>query len=338
MARKTRNTALSLKEQLCQKPYLFQFVQAVRIIQALHPRKIPLGHGSIPEKEAVKLKSKVGLSTSSSDLFAIGFPTNSTSDAAIELQVNFLGIAGIQGPLPLPYTEKLLDRLKQKDAVFKDFLDIFNHRLLSLQFRVYEKFLPALSTSLPQQTPQGKILQSIAGASEGVDPFMMRQLLFQASVFWQKPHNPEGLRIFLQHIFQVPVQIMSFEGAWISLDGHMQTHLGRLTDATSLGKGAVLGQRAWCQHQGIRVRLKIKDIALFHQFLPTGLYFSKLKHLIASYTGPSISFKISLVLTKHTPSWLSKHTPLVLGWSSWLGRRTTPKSTSHSRDVEISFS
>jgi len=49
-----------------------------------------------------------------------------------EVHVNFMGIAGIQGPLPLPYTEILMSRMRQKDMAFRDFLDIFNHRLVSV--------------------------------------------------------------------------------------------------------------------------------------------------------------------------------------------------------------
>jgi type VI secretion system protein ImpH len=48
------------------------------------------------------------------DLRSVGTP-DLFSRGPLEMQVNFLGIAGIQGPLPMPYTETLVQRLRQKD-------------------------------------------------------------------------------------------------------------------------------------------------------------------------------------------------------------------------------
>lgn len=338
MASKTRNTALSLKEQLIQHPYLFEFSQAIRLIQALQADKTSLGQGCNPEKEAVRLKARVNFSMPPSDLFDVHPSAPDAALEPLEMQVNFLGLAGIQGPLPTPYTEKLLDQLKGKNRVFKDFLDIFNHRLLSLYFRIQQKFSPALSMDLPHQTPQGKSLQAIAGTSQTLESFNTRPLLMHAATFWQKPHNPEGLRLFLQHMFQVPVQITPFQGAWIDLDPHAQTILGYARQTSQLGKGAVLGKRVWCQHQGVLVRFILEDIHLLQKFLPTGVYFSKLRRMIASYGGPGFSFKIGLRLTRRSPSWLDKNRPMLLGWSSWLGRGIQISKACIPRDGEVIFS
>ena len=42
--------------------------------------------------------------------------------------------------LPYCYTELILERLREKDTSFASFLDIFNHRMISLFYRAWEKY------------------------------------------------------------------------------------------------------------------------------------------------------------------------------------------------------
>ncbi|MGL5784754.1 MAG: type VI secretion system baseplate subunit TssG [Alphaproteobacteria bacterium] len=338
MALPDRDTTLSLEEQLYQKPYEFEFAQAIRLLQILNPIKISLGQGYHPEKEAIRLKARVFLSAPPSDLFQVkpssllsqGSDASSKplaiGDAHTDVHVNFLGIAGIQGPLPLPYTELLLERLRQKDTVFRDFLDIFNHRLLSLFYRIQKKFSPTLNASLPHETPQGKNLQALVGWTDELSPFFLRHMLFYSSLFWQKPRNPSGLRTILQHLFQVPVQILLCQGTWMSLEKEDCTYLDNSPYRRGLGQGTVLGKRVWCQSHGIVVRFIFDDLELFKKFLPVGEYFFRIQSLISCYAGPGVSFKISLGLKQKPVSWLRKEESMFLGWTSWLGYKKRGQS------------
>src|SRR2546425_12316042 len=53
-----------------------------------------------------------------------------------EMTVNFLGLAGGLGALDIPTPELVLQRTSRNDKALKDFLDIFNHRLVSLLYRI----------------------------------------------------------------------------------------------------------------------------------------------------------------------------------------------------------
>lgn len=364
MALKTRKTTRSLKEALAKKPYEFEFVQAVHLLHLLSPEAIPLGTGEDFKKEAVDLKSHVFLSAPPSDVFRVTFPSPSPfsrwkgqlspSKAVIpyvaperplledhreeekptepvRLSVNFLGIAGIQGPLPLPYTEVLLNLLRQKDTVLRDFLDIFNHRFLSLYYRIEQKFSPSLVLSPPEKTVKGRALKSLAGWTTGGGknlPFTPRHLLFYAGFFWQKPHNPYALKMILQTHFELPVEIISFQGTWMPLPASQRTHLGgaRPGQKNRLGDNAVLGWRVWHEYAGLIVHVRLHDFQSFQRFLPFGDSFSVLKEFISFYLGPAFSFKIALSLDQKPPSRLGTSS-FYLGWTSWLGPEASRPKT-----------
>ena len=57
------------------------------------------------------------------------------------MTVSFFGVAtpASYGSLPTRYAELILERPRSKNRALRDFLDLFNHRLVSLFYRAWEK-------------------------------------------------------------------------------------------------------------------------------------------------------------------------------------------------------
>src|SRR5215468_9827462 len=130
-------TAHSVATGLFEEGHRFDFYQAVRLLELLYPSRVAVGTGAEPDKEAVRFTSSASLAFPATAITTIQARNHDVPPAA--MTVNFLGLAGCLGPLPAHYTERLLERAWRQDTAFRDFLDIFNHRLVSLLYRAYKK-------------------------------------------------------------------------------------------------------------------------------------------------------------------------------------------------------
>jgi type VI secretion system protein ImpH len=326
MATVTRRTNPSLEEQILTTPYEFDFHQAVRLLEKMRPEAHPLGEGSNPLKEAVSVESRITLSPSGADLQGL---TLSATDKPPVLTVNFLGLAGIQGPLPMPYTEFLIERLRQKDTNLKDFLDIFNHRLASFWHRMRKKIVLGIAQVQPEKTPAGKSFLDLVG----IGPPLLRNrlavsdqaLLSYAPAFWKRPRSLIGLQRMLRSYFGMPIVVSQFQGGWQIAQERDWTRIGtrELGQHQVLGKSAVLGRRSWDQTAGIVLHIPSLTYEKYRRFRQeTTLEYTTLRDLTYFYVGLSqrIQVVFSVQRDQIDPTRLNRQ--FGLGHNTWMTRGT----------------
>lgn len=129
-------TASSVETQLREEPYQFEFFQAVRLLERIFPNKIPVGRFSSPDSEVIRFLANSMLSFPASEIQSLECPP----DGPARMKVNFMGLTGPEGVLPLYYTALLAERARLGDSSPADFFDIFNHRIISLFFLAWEKY------------------------------------------------------------------------------------------------------------------------------------------------------------------------------------------------------
>lgn len=238
--------------------------------------------------------------------------------------VNFLGLAGFQGPLPDWVTELIVDRAAYKDTVLRDFLDIFNHRLVSLMYRAKRKYRPALEDRSPERTRSGRSLFSLVGlGTPGLARRMGvpdRALLPYGGMLTAKQRSQVGLERMLADYFRVPVEIQPFRDRWLTLDERDVTRLGPTGRNQRLGRGAVLGRRVLDRTAGFEVALGPLTLREFLDLLPTGQRFRSLGSLTRYYVGEELDFRVRLRLAKEqVPELrLGRAGDTRLGWSARL--------------------
>ena len=340
--------SISLRERLVSQPYRFQFSQGIHLFHRLIAHKASLGTGSTSLDEAVFLRSRVFVSAPPSDLHSVrpifqnpwrkeegdvtqeplGDPAawpNTNFSPRLLVDVNFLGIAGIQGPLPTPYTEMILSRARQKDDVLRDFLNLFNHRFLSIQYRIDQHNRPSLQLIPPEKTLRGGVLFNLMGLTNGEENPLVSHgdLLGHARFFWKNPRTPLMLGMLLRHYFGYPVEVTGFQGRFMALGAENEMCLAAHGERrnTQLGRGAVLGKTVWSQDREMMVCVTLPSATEIRKFLPFQETFHALCGLIESYIELRSSYRLSLNLVHKPRSCLQGQDsplPFRLGWTSWL--------------------
>ena len=293
----------SARDRLYTDASRFSFYQAVRILLILKSDAAPqVHHDSVP----VRFRSRMGLEFPGADIDRLLPAADDRSFP--EMLVNFLGLAGAHGPLPSVYTEQLL--LREKSAL-ADFLDIFNHRLIVLLYRVHEMHHPALTPTSPDKGLAANHLYAFFGL--GCDPTSAtrdrhsladRALLDYAGLLAHRPHSASGLQTLLSDYFQVEVVVEQFTGAWLNLSENQWTRLGTTQGQNQeLGDGAILGKRVWEQHAGVTICLGPLDLNTFESFLPNGGAHRALCDLCRFYLGQEWDFSFRLELRADQIPW-----------------------------------
>lgn len=363
----------SVMEWLFAEGYRFDFFQAVRLLEILYsPEKSAQDEGieldtkamiarstvsrathpsTVPAVEKVedfvRFKSAVSLKFPTSDISEVKFknsppgrnlevPANHVLEIPItEMLVNLMGLAGALGPLDMPTTELIIERAAKKDTALKDFLDIFNHRLISLLYRIRKMHRIGLEDEPPGQDKISKYLFSIIGlGTDGLMGRMLvrdRSLLHYAGLLSQQPRSIVGLELILSDYFKIKVKAHQFVGDWYDLDESQWTKIGEKAGQNHvLGQGAVvLGTRVWDRQAKIEIQLGPLTYQQFLNLIPTGWGYRSLCDLTRFYLGDTldVSFRLVLKGAELPLPMLGMIDEPVLGWTSWLTVHHAPLDT-----------
>lgn len=338
MATERRRTDRSVAERLESEPYRFDFYQAVSLIERMRPAAASVGTGVDATKEAVHFTSASGLDFPASDIATISGPE--TKNGAWRMRVAFLGLGGVQGPLPHAYVERLLSR-KTRNIALRDFLDIFHHRLVALMYRVRRKQRIGIDGHPPESSTVAPMLTALAGlGTKGLENRLAvpdRNVLRYAALLSQRPRSAVGLEKMLSSYFAVPVRVRQFVGRWHSIEPDDVTRIGAQGQANVLGESAVLGTRVWDQQGRIALVVGPMDYDRFRDLLPPGTALAAFRGMTSLYLGPEMEFSVQLVLrARQVPAAaLDPVSPPMLGWTSWLG---SARPRTHNPHVSIAGS
>lgn len=325
---RTETDYINLLQALTERPYGFDFFQALRRLDTLYRDKPRIGEAGRPQDEAIRLGQEPSLAFAPSTLASLkqrpkGLPPR--------LEVFFFGLFGPNGPLPLHLTEYARVRIRNHDdETFARFADIFHHRLLSLFYRAWASAQPTVSYDRPEQDRFGTYLGSVLGIGapslrqrDGV-PDLAK--LYYAGLFANQTHHADGLQSIIADYMQMPVKIEQFVGHWLDLSPENMTRLGDSPITGALGVTAVIGSRVWdCQH---KFRIIIGPIPYqdYRRLLPGSDSLKRLVALVRNYQDDSLSWDLQLILKKEEVP------PLQLGQSGELGWTTWASSTEFEHD------
>jgi len=306
------------------------FFQVLRLIENTRPDLPRIGASLRPRDDAVRFGQDPALVFHASAVQAF---RRADGAARARLAVNFFGLLGANGPLPIHITEYVRDRLRHGgDATMLAFLDVFHHRMLALFYRARASAEPVISLD----RADGDRFSTFIGSLFGIGAPGLRERddigdfakLHFAGLLANKTRPAAGLVTILRAYFKLPVALEQFVGHWMRLPLEVQSRIGRVEDGNRVGGSLMLGSRVWdCQHK-FRIVVGPLEYADYQRFMPGGESMRRLRDWVRMYAGLQLDWDVRLVLKKEQVPPLRLGGATRMGWSTWLA------STAATRDPD----
>jgi type VI secretion system protein ImpH len=251
--------------------------------------------------------------------------------------VAFLGLTGPQGVLPQHYTSLLLRRIRGKDFALRDFLDLFNHRTVSLFFRAWEKYrLPFAYERSRLDGAEGAldlcswVLYCLVGLGtaglRGQLAIDDETFLYYGGLFAQQTRPAVSLERMLQDYFELPVRLVQAVGQWLTLDEadrSLTPSAGmRFGRNCQLGVNLIVGERVYDVQSKFRLCIGPLTYGQFRRFMPRGDGLRALCQLTRTFAGPEFDFDVQPVLLASEVPWCRLTDDPAdgpcLGWNTWV--------------------
>lgn len=121
-----------------QLPYT-HFYRFMQWLEQRHPQLPPIGSTSQLSNDPVRLRPHSGMGFPAGEFKGIELNPDDNPDSPPTVRTTFLGLYGIDSPLPTAYIDDIAQRREGHEAV-EHFLDIFNHRILTQFYRIWRKY------------------------------------------------------------------------------------------------------------------------------------------------------------------------------------------------------
>src|SRR5687768_16670247 len=317
-------TEKPLDQVLTEEAYRFEFFQAVRLLEKVYPEKRAVGRNAMPPEEVVRFRSRVAVDFPASEIHEIREAADpKTDETRLEMLVNFMGMVGVSGVLPQPYTDLVLDRVRHRDTAMWSFLDIFTHRFVSMFYRAWRKYRFPIGYERGNDDFTGYLFDLCGLGTKALRGRMSlpdESLLPYVGLIAQRPHSNNALENILSDYFGAKARTQQFFGQWLQLDTQDYTRLGERNNI--LGESAIAGTRVWEQQSKFRVRFGPLDFKQFQAFLPNGSAHPPMRSIIRFMAGLEVDFDVRLKLkARQVPSTIlttrAQRRPM-LGWTTFL--------------------
>ena len=333
------NTVEQTLNEINERIGSFDFVAAVRQLECARPAKPRVGYSARVRDDVVRLSQHVNLGFQGKALHQF---ERTAGAHEYRLFVNFLGLLGSNGPMPLHFTEYADQRTRHhSDPTFKEFLDLFNHRMLSLFYRASVQFDPAVSFDRPGNNPYADVLGALCGllptGSTNRDSISDSAKRHYPGWLGSSAKSPDGIKAILGDYFELPFDVREWVGAWLPLPDSSIARLGSGEASVQLGRAAYIGKRVWSIRHKFQIKLGPLDWETFSTFKPGSERARALFDLVRNYVGDEWDWDLELVLKAGERRAMTLDRRSSLGFDSWIvgasGRRFAAQTVLLNKNV-----
>jgi len=323
------------------EPWRYDYFALLRRLEALAAPAPRWGRAPRPSLEPVRIGQSLSLAFAPA-AFSGFEPASATQPP--RLRQHFFGYTGPNGPLPLHLTEFVRERaMRHGDRTLLAFLDLFSHRFALHMYRAWSQSRPVVGLDRPGEDHFRARIGALAGigtrARQQRDAIHDDARLHFSGRLLPGARNAEGVQAVLGAYFSVPVRLQPWVGHWMRPPSDELTrlrHIGADADASRhaaqrLGRGALLGARAWDRQHRVRLHIGPLTLTRYADFLPgsarqpPGSATAPLRDWMLQLTGDELAWDAQLLLRSDqvpaTRLGVRAGNAPRLGWLSWLGAR-----------------
>ncbi len=314
-----------LLEKILNEPEEFTFFQIVRLLE--NHNYVPRHFTGKKSLNYFRFSSSLQLRFSPSEVSKI----IRNEKGNLIIFVNFIGLIGATGVLPVHFTETIRNVVKNKDVNLYDAIDIFLHRIAALfHFSRHVYHLPAsFEKALKDKKidPITNLIACFTGKSNTKSYLELstieRAMIFYAGQFHRQIRSASALQQILSSFFNVPISVETFKEEWVNVGQENHSVMGGelLGSNNCLGQTTMLGVRVrQCQNKFRIIVGPIKEKSLFDYLPNKGVHLKMLCSLIERFCGLGLKYDIQFIFIASSinPCGLSNRQLTHLGWNSRL--------------------
>ncbi len=321
----------------------FDFYQAVWLLER-YTGGAAVGDRGPVAQERLRFRPAVSMGFPAADVQRVQEVCPPAGPPLYRLDVRFMGLYGVATPLPLHYAVEILRSVdhggtagpqaaglqptpvpaEDGSSAQRDFLDILNHRVISLLYRAWTKYRYHVTFGMPQRDRISDYLAWLAGLAPqwdesqiGVQP---RRLLRYVGCLTQHPKSAIGLEGLLQDYWKdIPLQIEQFVGRWVTLRPADLNRIGAVN--CRLGEDLTVGEQVYDVSSAFSVAAGPVDWETYKSFLPDGPRYAQTRALVRLYLADPLaaSLRVRLRAAQVPPLQMTSGPQSArLGYTSWV--------------------
>lgn len=277
-------------------------------------------------------RSSTNIGFPASDIESLEFLTvpDNTEDQAwtLLLTTNFLGVHGVDSPLPTYFLEEALQSSSEED-VMRNFFDFFNNRLIGILYKIWIKYRYYIRYEKNAKDKYSDYVFAFFGAYykemrlANVNMNWGKMLAY-AGIFSSRCRSPDVLANVISHIFDfsrygVVVGIESFCFRRVEIPVPQRWKIGKAN--SGLAHSAIVGSKVPDRSGKFNIVISKLSFDIFKEFLPGQEKYMMLVKLVEFMLKEQFSYDLVLeLLSDQAPPFkLQKSDKHRLGWSSFLG-------------------
>jgi len=293
-----------------------QFFQMVHLIGLIHADLNRMGPGHDPAQEPVRFRSTRSLSFGRSDVSEITYVPEADR---FDIRVNFLGLYGPASPLAPYTTERIIER-DESPSSLEDLLDIFNHRLVTLLYRIWQKSRYHIRYEANGLDATSKCFLALCGFPiedrAQIGSVSRSALLPYAGLMSLYSNSAAAVSSMLSGFLGILCEIREYVPRMVHLDEDSRIALG--IQNSLLGGDMIVGGLVDDDLGKFTVRVGPTEFDNAAPFLPGGTRHHEIGELLSMVVSDPLDWDVEFNIERETIS-PARLNGARLGVSTWLG-------------------